>query len=112
MTEFEDVNHDFDVGTTAADIEPGLPVSDLHIVNSRIRESENEYRTKIWMSRPCRRFYAMGLLHEAMAMFQSNETEITWCDDTPGCISETENDSSNDDDDDEDGEPACLPKSQ
>lgn len=51
-----------------------------------------------------------GLLHEAMAMFASNNSEITWCDDTPGCISDS--DCGDDDlDDDGDGTRAIIPRS-
>lgn len=103
-------------GSTESDKEVGLPVQNLHITVSRIRTDDGKHETRIWLNRRIRRFYAMGLLQEALTMLASANSEYDWCSDTPGCFPDTSqanqsDDDNEDDDDDGDGEPAIKPYS-
>lgn len=86
MEDYSEEEQNIWIGETTPDIEPTLPAQNFHFVISRIKDSDGDYITKIWFSRQVRRFYAMGLLHEAMSMLTSNGSEVTWCDETPGFI--------------------------
>lgn len=102
-------------GSTTPDREVSLPVQTVHITVSRIATVDGSLETRIWLSRRVRRFYAMGLLTEALAMLTAANSECEWCSDTPGCIDEEEDEEDDQDDYDEDdnidGQPAVKPKS-
>lgn len=86
MEDYSEEEQNIWVSQTTPDVEPTLPAQNFHFVISRIKDSDGDYLTKIWFSRQVRRFYAMGLLHEAMLMLNETESEVTWCDETPGFI--------------------------
>lgn len=110
-----DEERDVTRGSTESDKEVSLPAQNLHITVSRIRTDDDKYETRIWLNRRVRRFYAMGLLTEALSMLTSANSECEWCSDTPGCFPDTSQQNQEDDDDDEDddgdGEPAIKPYS-
>ncbi|GAC1461074.1 MAG: hypothetical protein NVS2B14_10510 [Chamaesiphon sp.] len=81
---------DVAIGETTSDIEVSLPANNLHITISRIDRGDGTWVTKIWFSRKTRRFYAMGLLTEALAIMQSANSEVTWSNETPGCMPDEE----------------------
>ncbi|MGL4622342.1 MAG: hypothetical protein ACRCZS_25330 [Chroococcidiopsis sp.] len=89
-------------GSTIPDCEVSLPVENLHITVSRIRV-DGQYETRIWFNRRVRRFYAMGLLTEALAMLTASDSESEWCSDTPGCMDEDNPQSESASDFDDDG---------
>ena len=87
---FSDDDHEFDEPETAPDVEASLPAENLHIIVSRVKENDGEYTTEIWANRKVRRFYAMGLLQEAMAILQSNPVEIIYFDDGENIIDDND----------------------
>lgn len=99
---YSDEEKDVTRGSTIPDREVSLPVENLHITISRIR-TDSCYETRIWFNRRVRRFYAMGLLTEALAMLTASDSESEWCSDTPGCMDD-ENPQSEEADDDDDGD--------
>lgn len=98
MEDYSEEEQNIWIGETTPDIEPTLPAQNFHLIIGRIKDSDGGYITKIWFSRQVRRFYAMGLLHEAMLMLSSNGSEVTWCDETPGFITLNEGESEDDGD--------------
>ena len=103
MAPDEQDDHQYDEQETAPDVEPTLAAQNLHVVISRIKDSQGDYITKVWFNRKVRRFYVMGLLQEALATLMSSATEICWIGD--------DEDEADDADDDEDAyNPAFVPK--
>ena len=98
MEDYSEEEESIWIGETTPDIEPTLPAQNFHFVISRIKDSDGDYITKIWFSRQVRRFYAMGLLHEAMSILNETGSEVTWCSETPGFIKFDDVDSSDDGD--------------
>ena len=86
MEDYSEEEQSIWIGETTPDEEPRLPVQNLYLVVSRIRDGQGDYLTKIWFSRQVRRYYAMGLLHEVMSMLEELGSEVVWSDDTPGFI--------------------------
>lgn len=79
---------ELDIATaeTMSDFEVGLPLENLSITVSRIKDEHGHWTTKIWFNRKARRFYAIGLLTEALDMLQSTNAEVVWSRDTPAVM--------------------------
>lgn len=99
----DDAFNESGIAETTPDIEVSLPATALHITVSRIPEANGDYTTKVWFNRKVRRYYAIGLLHEAIAMCLDTGSEFVWCNDTPSVLEqeETEQDRDNAKEDDD-----------
>ena len=54
-----------DLGETIPDTLPNLEPNELVITVTQSRTSQGSYASSVWLSRRCRRFYAVGILMEA-----------------------------------------------